>query len=82
MSTVRRFISKYRKGNDRPETEEIDVSNVSLQILQSIFGQPETELMYAVYPINSRHAKALQQHISVPLETKEFDYFLEAEEVK
>ena len=81
MYTVRRFISKYRKGKDRPEMEEIEISNVSLGVLQSIFGEPEAELMYAVYPIKPRHAKALQRCISVPFDLQKFDYFLEAEKV-
>ena len=82
MYTVRRFISKYRKGSDRPETEEIEISNVSLQTLQDIFGEPETEPMYAVYPIRPRHAKALQPYVTESLNIQKFDYFLEAEEVK
>ena len=82
MYTVRRFLSKYRKGSDRPETEEIDLSNVPLQVLQSIFGEPETEPMYVVYDVELPHAKALQPYISVPLDIQQFDYFLEAEEIK
>ena len=82
MYTVRRFLSKYRKGSDRPETEEIDLSKVSLQVLQGIFGEPETEPMYVVYVVEPRHAKALQPYISEPLNVQLYDYFLEAEEVK
>ncbi len=82
MYTVRRFLSKYRKGSDRPETEEIDLSNVPLQVLQGIFGEPETELMYAVYVVEPPHATALQPYISEPLDIHQFDYFLEAEEIK
>ena len=66
----------------REDMEEIEISNVSLQVLQSIFGEPEAEPMYAVYPIKPRHAKALQRYISVPFDIQKFDYFLEAEEVK
>ena len=82
MYTVRRFLSKYRKGSDRPETEEIDLSNMTLQVLQGIFGQPETEPMYSVYVVEPRHAKALQPYISEPLDVQQFEYFLEVEAIK
>ena len=53
-----------------------------LQVLQGVFGEPETEPMYAVYVIESSHAQALRPYISKPLDIQQFEYFLEAEEVK
>ena len=76
---MRRFLSKYRKGSDHPEME-IDLSNVPLQTLQSIFGEPKNEPMYSVYTVESRHANALQPYISEPLDIRRLDYFLEAEQ--
>jgi hypothetical protein len=82
MQKVRRFLSRYRKGSDRPEKEEIDLSNVPLKILQGIFEQPESELMYVIYDVKSHHAKALEPYLSESLDLQQFDYFLETEQVK
>jgi hypothetical protein len=81
MYTVRRFLSKYRKGSDRPEGE-IDIADVPLRVLQRIFEEPETEPMYVVYVLEPRHVRALQRYIPEPLDIHRYDYFLEAEKIK
>jgi hypothetical protein len=79
MKIVRRYLSRYRKGRDRPD-KEIDLANVTLQVLQGIFGEPETEQMYAVYTVKPQHVAALRPYVSEVFDFKRFDYFLEAEQ--
>jgi hypothetical protein len=77
---ISRFISVFRHGSNGCE-RRIDVSHIPLATLRMIFNNPSDESMVLSYDVEERHAKALQPYISEPLNLKQFDYFLEAEEV-
>ncbi len=79
--TIRRFLSVFRRGSDGCD-HQIDVSHIPLATLQAIFNQESDDPMYFSYDVEEHHTKALQPYISEPFDTQQFDYFLEAEEVK
>ena len=79
--TIRRFLSVFHRRSDGCE-RQIDVSHVPLATLRTIFNKASDDSMYLSYDVEERHANALQSYISEPLDIQQFDYFLEAEEIK
>jgi hypothetical protein len=77
-ATVRRFISVFHRGTDDCD-HRIDVNDIPLATLQTIFHQESEDAMYFSYDVQANHAEALQPYISEPLDLQRFEYFLEAE---
>lgn len=73
---IKWFLSTYRKQEEDP-LDEIPLPNVDTATLQSLFGQPQDNPMYDVYPVSEEQAKRLQFYVGHPLDLRKYDYFVE-----
>ena len=69
-------LSAYEKRGDRLIAQQ-SLNGVDAGALRRLWNRPDDDPMYYSYPVTSTIAETLARHVSEPLRTDDFDYFVE-----
>jgi len=73
---IERTLDYFEKGDDEL-AGQLPLEGVELGFLQDLFGIPNDDPMYEVFPIGPDQAEALRPFISGDLDLSRFDYYLD-----
>ena len=78
MENVRRVVCWFEKDPGDALVGEADLLNITLSMLQTLFGVPAENPMYDCWPVRSEHLEGLTPHVSVEIDLDRYDYFVDA----
>ena len=70
-------VIRYFDKCDESYLGEIELSEIPITVLQTIFSVEKNNPMYDSFAIDNEHLEAISGYVSIPLEMNKYDYFLE-----
>ena len=77
---IKRVIYCFDKKSEKL-IKEIELKDISLTILQEIFGINSNNPMFDCYQITFENRKCFEKHINETLDLSKYNYYVEAYEI-
>ena len=79
MAGVRRLVCWYQKESPGTLVGEAELRPIPLSDLQRIFGVPANNPMYDCWLVGDEQVVGLAPFLSVPLDFRAYNYYVEAD---